>query len=443
VNQQDGTRDNPRPTHPANSMPRRPFFYGYVIVAMCFLNLVVVGGLMAGFSVFNVALLEAFRWSRATTATIASVNGVVYSAMAPVAGWAFDRLGPRIVMPLGLGLVGIGLVLASGGESLWQFYLCYGLLAGFGIGCIDFVGTTAVLAHWFHRRRATAIGLAAMGLGVGIVIVPGVQILITGYGWRGAMMLLGVAILVAHVPLNALLQRRRPEDIGQLPDGGFIEAQARDAAAATRSARDAGHRDWTLKQTLSSLPFWSIAVGHLAVGTGISLVYTHAVAHLIHAGLDKLAAASAFGLVGVARIPGTAIWGFASDRIGRERALGLATLMGMAGVGLLMVLGADTPGWWSVAFALLYGLGHSASNPVYASTIADIFWGRNVAMIVGLLEVTFGLGAALGTWFGGFAYDLTGSYRYAWVLELLCLVVIYASICAALAWRRRSRPDPA
>jgi len=183
-------------------------------------------------------------------------------------------------------------------------------------------------------------------------------------------------------------------------------------------------------------------VGHLAVGAGISLVYTHAVAHLIHRGLGKLAAASAFGLVGVARIPGTAIWGFTSDRIGRERALRLATLMGVAGVGLLMVLGSETPRWWSVAFALLYGLGHSASNPVYASTIADIFWGRNIAMIVGLLEITFGLGAALGTWFGGFAYDTTGSYQYAWILELVCLVVVYASIRVGLTWKRRFQPGP-
>ena len=435
---------NSRYATPTAATPPRPFFYGYVIVAMCFLNLVLVGGLMAGFSVFNVALLEAFRWSRAGTATIASVNGIAYSILAPVAGWAYDRLGPRIMMPLGCALVGLGLVLASRSDSLWQFYLCYGLLAGFGIGGIDFVGTTAVLSHWFRRRRATAIGFAAMGLGVGIVIVPGVQILITVYGWRGAMALLGAGVLVSLVPLNALFQRRRPEDIGQLPDGDSVDAPGLGSpAVANPSASPTRHRDWTLRELMSSFPFWSIVVGHLAVGMGISLVYTHAVAHLIHRGLGKLAAASIFGLAGVVRIPGTAVWGFAADRMGRERALRFATLMALGGIGVLMALGPGAPGWWPVAFALLYGLGHSASNPVYASTIADIFWGRNVAMIVGLLEVTFGLGAALGTWFGGFAYDLTGSYRYAWVLELLCLVVIYASIRAALTWKRRFRPDPA
>ena len=431
---------------PTAATPRRPFFYGYVIVAMCFLNLVLVGGLMAGFSVFNVALLEAFRWSRAGTATIASVNGLAYSVLAPVAGWAYDRLGPRILMPLGCALVGLGLVLASRSDSLWQFYLCYGVLAGFGTGCIDFVGTTAVLSHWFRRRRATAIGFAAMGLGVGIVIVPGVQILITVYGWRGAMALLGASVLVSLVPLNALFQRRRPEDIGQLPDGDLMESlDIPDTSTETvksSPARPATRHDWTLAQVLSSFPFWAIATGHLAVGMSVSLMFTHTVAHLIHVGLDKLAAASVFSLVGVARIPGTAMWGFASDRLGRGQAYRLGILMALGGVGLLMALGPEAPPWWFVAFALLYGLGHSASAPTYASTIADIFWGRNVATIVGLLEVTFGLGFALGTWFGGFAYDVTGSYRYAWILVLLSLALTYAGIHASLIWQRRFRPDP-
>ena len=214
-------------------MPRRPFFYGNIIVAICFLNLMLVGGLMASFSVFNVALLDAFRWSRATTAAIASVNGIAYTALSPLAGWAYDRLGPRVIMPLGGFFIGVALVLSGRSTSLWQFYLWYGLLAGLGIVCLDFVGTIALLSHWFRQRRATAIGFAAMGLGVGILLVPGVQLLITHHGWRAAMVLLGTAVLVSLAPLNALLQRRRPEDIGQLPDGASFDAMAPDTATAT------------------------------------------------------------------------------------------------------------------------------------------------------------------------------------------------------------------
>ena len=420
---------------------KRPFFYGYVIVALCFLNLVLVGGLMASFSVFNVALLGAFRWSRATTAAIASVHGIAYTTLAPLVGWAYDRLGPRIVMPLGGLLIGAGLVLSGRSTLLWQFYLWYGLLAGLGLVCLDFVGTTTLLSHWFRRRRATAIGLAFMGMGVGFVMVPAVQFLIARYGWRAAMVSLGAAVLASQVPLNAWLQRRRPEDIGQLPDDAPFEAADRDTAGGETPATGTPARpDWTLAKVLSSFPFWSMAMGHLTGGFGVSLMNTHAVAHLVHVGLDKLAAATVFGLVGMARIPGTAFWGFASDRLGRDRAYGIATAMALTGIGLLMISDSEASAWWFVAFAVLYGAGHSAANATFGSTLADIFWGSNVATIIGLLEVFYGIGTAFGPWFGGFAYDVTGSYRYAWLLVLLSYTLAYASIRMSMTWKRRFSP---
>ena len=422
---------------------KRSFFYGYVIVALCFLNLVLVGGLMASFSVFNVALLGAFRWSRATTAAIASVHGLAYTALGPLVGWTYDRLGPRIVMPLGGFLIGAALVLSGSSTALWQFYLWYGLLAGLGLVCLDFVGTVALLSHWFRGRRATAIGFATMGIGVGFVCVPGVQLLIARFGWRTAMVVLGIAVLASQVPLNALLQRRRPEDIGQLPDGVSVEAPVpgtttTETPSTSRTQASDSH-DWTPTTALRSFPFWSMAMGHLTAGIALSLVNTHAVAHLVHVGLDKLGAAAVFGLVGLARIPGTAFWGFASDRLGRDRAYGVATVMTLAGIGLLMFSGPAAPTWWFVAFAVLYGAGHSAANPTFGSTLGDIFWGRHMATIIGFLEIFYGIGVAVGPWLGGFAYDVTGSYHDAWMAALLSYTLAYVSIQMSITWQRRSR----
>ena len=423
-------------------MRRRSFFYGYVIVALCFFNMVLMRGILASYSVFYIALVETFGWSRAATGSIASVNGFFYSASSPLVGWAYDRLGPRILMPFGAFLIGCGLLLSGAGTSLWHFYLAYGLLVGLGIGCIGFVSNTALLSHWFRRRRGMALGLSTMGLGFGILIVPAVQVLITRHGWRAAMAVLGIVVLATIVPLNAVFQRRRPEDVGQLPDGE--PTTAADAPTATpepAAPTVAPARDWTLAEAFRSFPFWSIAVGHLGLGTGLALMYTYAVAHLVHVGLAKQAAANAFSLVGLARIPSTAIWGFVSDRLGRDRAYRLGTLFTLGGIGVLMALSADAPAWWFVAFAVLYGIGHSSGNPTFGATITDIFGGRNVGKILGWLEVTFGIGVALGSWFGGYAFDVTGSYQYAWVLGLVSFTVAYLSVQACMVWKRRSRHE--
>lgn len=422
-------------------MIRTPFFYGYIIISLCFLNMFLMRGILASFGVLYVALLDDFEWSRATAASIASANALVYGASSPLVGWSYDRLGPRILMPVGGLLIGSGLILSAQSSSLWQFYIFYGLFVGLGLGGIGFVSNSALLSHWFRQRRATAIGLATMGLGMGIlIVVPTITILISWFGWRTALVLAGVTVLAVVVPLNALLQRRRPEDIGQLADG----ATTMTASTASESANQvAADHDWTLKSALFSFPFWTIAMGHLVLGTGLSLMYTHVVAHMINAGLDTLAAASIFALVGAARIPGTAIWGFISDRLDRARAYGLGTLMTVGGIAVLMVVTPGVPTWWLYAwlyaFVLLYGLGHSAGNPTYGATIADIFGGKKVGTIFGFLEITFGLGMAIGPWFGGFVHDITGSYHYALILGLVCFALSYLSIYVSMVWQRRSQ----
>ena len=94
-----------------------------------------------------------------------------------------------------------------------------------------------------------------------------------------------------------------------------------------------------------------------------------------------------------------------------------------------------------MAFAVLYGVGHSAANATFGATLTDIFWGRHVATIIGLLEIFYGFGIAFGPWFGGFVYDVTGSYQYAWMLGLLSYTLAYVSIQLSITWKRRFHPE--
>jgi len=411
-------------------------FYGYVILALCFNNMFLMRGIVGSFGVFYVALLEDFGWSSGTIASIASVNALVYAISSPLIGWAFDRLGPRILMPLGGALMGIGLFLSGTSDSLWEFYIYYGIVTGIGTGGLGFVSNSALISHWFRRRRGIAIGLATMGLGLGIlVIVPLTQILISGYGWRFAFMILAGLVLCISVPINTLLQRRSPEEMGQFPDGYTTHAMDRPGGESPK--RPFVARKWTLPAALRSFPYWSITVGHLALGTGLSILYTHVVAYLVNEGIDKLTAAFILGLVGLTRIPGTALWGLVSDRLGRDRAYATATLITLAGIVFLIQLNSTSHYWFIYIFAILFGVGHSAGNLTYGTTITDIFGGSTVGTILGFLEISFGLGMAFGPWFGGYVYDLSGSYWWAFGLALLTFMVSYLAIHLSLSWHFR------
>jgi MFS family permease len=417
---------------------RPKFFYGYVILSLCFANMVVMRGVNGAFGVYYIALLDEFAWSRSDGASIAAINFVVYALASPVVGLAFDRLGPRLLMPLGAALVGIGLVFSSFSNSLLGLYFSYGIVTALGQGALSFVGHNALISFWFVRRRATAIGIASMGQGLGaLVMVPVTQLLIDAVGWRWTYVVTGGLMLLILVPANALFQRRSPEEVGQFPDGDAAPPAGTPGSHGQHSARTNGLRDWTLGEAARSFPFWCITVGHLALGTALFMINTHAIAHFVAVGYEKLAASFYFGLMGFIRIGATIIWGSLSDRLGRSQAYGVATLVTALGVGCMIAMTFDAPLWLVYLTIVLYGIGHSAGNPTYGAVIGDIFSGRKIGVIFGFLEISFGLGSAFGSWIGGYLFDVTGTYAWSFTVCLICFVISGLAIRACVRWHAR------
>ena len=414
---------------------RPKFFYGYVILALCFANMIVMRGVNGAFGVYYLALLDEFSWSRSDGATVASANFFVYAIASPLVGLAFDRFGPRLLMPFGALLVGVGLVISSFASSLWELYVSYGIITALGQGALSFVGHNALISFWFVRRRATAIGIASMGQGVGaLVMVPLTQLLIDQVGWRWTYVVTGSLLLLVLVPANALFQRRAPQDVGQFPDGDDAPPAE---SPGRHSAKHAAQRDWTLGEAARSFPFWCITIGHLALGTALFLINTHVIAHFVAVGYEKLAASFYFGLIGFIRIGATIVWGSISDRLGRSATYGVATLVTALGVGGMIAMTVDAPLWLVYLAILLYGIGHSAGNPTYGAVIGDIFSGRKIGLIFGFLEISFGLGSAFGSWIGGYLFDATGSYAWSFGVCLVCFIVSGLAINACVRWHAR------
>ena len=413
------------------------FFYGYVILALCFANMVVMRGVNGAFGVYYLALLEEFSWSRSDGATVASANFFVYAIASPLVGLAFDRFGPRLLMPLGAFLVGAGLVASSFATSLFSLYITYGIITALGQGALSFVGHNALISFWFVRRRATAIGIASMGQGVGaLAMVPLTQVLIDHFGWRWTYIVTGSILLLILMPANAIFQRRTPQDVGQFPDGADTPIEG---SSGRHGSKHAGGRDWTLGEAARSFPFWCITIGHLALGTALFLINTHAIAHFVAVGYDKLAASLYFGFIGFIRIGATIIWGTLSDRLGRSKAYGIATFVTVLGVIAMMAMTVEAPLWLVYLTIALYGVGHSAGNPTYGSVIGDIFSGRKIGLIFGFLEISFGFGSAFGSWIGGYLFDASGSYAWALAVCLVCFIISGSAIHACVRWHARQQ----
>ena len=164
---------------------RLPFFYGWIIVAVAFVTMGVGVNARTAFSLLFPPILDQFGWERGVTAGAFSFGFLVSAVLSPLLGRLMDRHGPRVVMELGVGLMGVGLLLAAQVNQPWHLYVTLGVLVGSGSVCLGFTGHGLFLPNWFERRRGLAMSIAFSGVGIGsLVLLPWLQSYIESAGWR-------------------------------------------------------------------------------------------------------------------------------------------------------------------------------------------------------------------------------------------------------------------
>jgi MFS family permease len=181
---------------------------GRTAVAVTFVTLGLTYGIWYSYSVFLVALLRDFGWSRSVLAGAFSLFVMVHGLSGPVLGWLVERFGPRRVIVTGASLIGAGLALAAETRAAWQLYLAFGVIAAAGVSSTGWVPSVILVRGWFPSRIGTALGIASAGIGVGIfALVPLAQLLIDRVGWQWAFRALGLLIVGWVIPAAALLLR--------------------------------------------------------------------------------------------------------------------------------------------------------------------------------------------------------------------------------------------
>jgi MFS family permease len=416
--------------------PHRPprFFYGWVIVAVVFVTLFYALGIRFAFGVFYVAILEETGWPRAQAASVFSLAMVSYAVTAVLSGTLLDRLGPRLLFPLGALVMGTGLILSGRITTLGELYLSYGVIVGVGYAFLGFIPHMALVTRWFVRRRGLATAIAASGIGVGSLGMSKLSEWLIGVvGWRDAFFWYGIAGMVLLIPLTWFLHRDQPAAIGLEPDGRSPLHGANSARAPTSVS---------LRTALRHPALWMLLIHVGTVGWTSFTLAVHQTQLTMDLGFPFAIAATFFGLSGLFRSVGGMIWGPLSDRVGRRLCVTAATAMGLVGIVLLMGIRDGSQIITLAAFVLAWGIGYNGITPLYASTVADRFHGRSLGAIFGFLDLGFGAGAAIGPWVTGYLFDLSGAYDLAlWLM--LWITLLGGALLYLAALPRSLRPTTA
>jgi MFS family permease len=376
-----------------------PVHYGWVVVAAGFMVMFLTYGVQYSFGLFFAALSSEFGWSRASLSGVFSLYAGTYSFLGLVAGRLTDRWGPRRVVLLGGLLLGSGLALAGTVHTLPPLYATY-LVAGLGMSTA-YVATSTTAVRWFAARRGFAVGLVMGGAGVGLLVCPPVvAFLIDRTGWRHAYLIIGTTLGLLLVGLSGLLVRE-PASRGLLPYGGRAAGPG-DGAAPGPS--------WPAARALRHRAFLALAGVYTLSWIPVFLAPVHLVPLAQDLGLPASVGATALSVLGGGSLAGRVVMGALSDWIGRRAALAVSLALQALSFGALAL---PTGAGSLLGAAALYGFAYGAVTALMPAIVTDFFGPAHAGSLVGLIFGIAGPTASLGPVLGGYLFDRTGSYAWA------------------------------
>jgi MFS family permease len=307
--------------------------------------------------------------------------------------------------------MGVGMILASRINSVWEFYLCYGILAAIGSSGL-YVPVMGAVSKFFSRQRNMALAITGAGSGVGQFLIPPLmQGIIERRGWPASFMIIGIIILLLGVglPLIFLAGRALPDEVKRYG--------TKDKGETDRFDPPESIRQYSLRQAMATLPFWAYFTMYFIICFVIDgTIFVHLYPHLTDLGFSGQTAANALGNLGL--ISTIAMIGFSplGDRWDKR-----FMLMGfMAAHTLLLIWLIHLHGPVSLwLFILFYGIVLGAAWPLTVSILADIFGAKSVGSILGACTIAFGLAGLVAPWLAGYIFDRYHSYTPIFYFTIL------------------------
>jgi len=390
---------------------RQNIYYGYVVVSAAVLILTIAWGTNRTFGIFLKPMLAEFGWSRASISGAFTLAMIVMGLGGLAAGRITDRLGPRVVVICCGIFLGTGYLLASMIQTVWQFYIVYGLMTGIGMSVSAPLLSSA--SRWFVKRRALMTSIITAGPAFGNMLMPLVfSVIVLSGGWRNSFLIMAVMILIAFFSA-ATFVKRDPTEVGLIPYG---------ADESHDGLQDEG---LSILEALRTKQYWLISFIFFCDFFLMNVVTVHIVIHAMDLGIPATKAAGIISVASGICIFARVIIGGIADRVGCKPTFMVCLILSAIGFALLV---AAESLWMLYLFAAIFGFGLWSSGGLITPMVADLFGLRSHGTIYGSIFVSGATGGAFGPVLVGYLFDVFGSYHLAFslcfLISLLALIAL-------------------
>jgi len=398
-----------------SSHGKNDFYYGFIVVAAAFFIMLIIYGIQYTFGTFFKPILSDFGWSRALTSGAFSLTWFMTGLMSILVGGLNDRFGPRLVITINGFIAGAGFILISQISAAWHLYLFYGVMVGAGISV--YVPLLSTVARWFVHRRTTMSGIVVTGIGIGMLIAPIISNwLIVNYTWRTACIIIGIAVLILVVSAAQFL-KRDPTEVGQPLFG---------ESKITAAIADLEARAFSFREAISTRQFWLSFVMFFGFGYCLLTVLVHLTPYSTDQGITSATAAEILGTVGGASIVGRLALGSLGDKIGNRNGFIISFTFMLLSILWLIKSGEA---WSLYLFAAVFGLAYGNIVANHSPLVATLFGLSSHGLILGFVNFGFNFGATLGPIVSGYLFDLTGSYKIAFIIcAVICAIGLLSTM---------------
>lgn len=383
---------------------RFQIYRGWWIVLASFLGqMSAVGTTGYGIGVLLNPMERSLGWSRTELIGAIAVSRIVSGIISPIIGPLLDRYGARMLMVGSAFVFGVSLLLLGLVTTMWQYYLIVAL--GFGLTIPNLVGLSprAAIANWFIRKRSIATTFFSLGSSAaGIFIAPLVAWAANAFNWQTSWALLGF-IAWTVIPVAWFSIKRRPEDIGLLPDGDTPVATSTISTEAVKIAEV----QWTVPEALRTSSYWLVIAGFMLMGLGFSSLFIHMAPYVISKGFSDNAGVATLTIYAASGIVGRFAWGSFIDRFSIHKSLvALGIFYGIS----VTIFTIPTSLTGLYIGAIMLGLGVGGVHQLLGQTLPAYF-GRNIAgSLLGYSAPFNTITGAAAPLFAAIMYDITNSY---------------------------------